>query len=917
MQNESLTITGMQVEYLENPLGIDINKPRFSWKLSSVERGVYQDSYQIIVGEKPEDIKKGKGLIWDSGKKRSGQTVNIEFDGMALSSNRIYYWRITTWLKSGDIYHSEISSFHTGILKPSDWKAEWITSKEEVYGESQLMRKEFKLEKKVKQAYAYVSACGFYEFYLNGRKVGDHVLSPSITDYRKRVLYSVYDVSEYLNKGKNTAGAMLGNGAWNLFKLKNRYTWHDSVLKLGNPELFLQIMISYTDGSEEMIITDNSWKYTSGPIIFNNLYGGEDYDARKELPGWNTIGFNDDNWKLTVVSTTKKGKLKSEMMPPLRITHTLKPIKKINPSPGIFIFDLGQNIAGWWKIEVKGNPGQAIRVRGDETLNNLLFPKNLEEGDSLSTNTRYHPRIWTEYIISGNQKEVYEPRFFYNGFRYIEVKTSDGKNPAVLNVEGRVVRTDLKRNGLFVSSDSLLNRIHRTGIWSQMGNTHSYPTDCPQREKGAYNGDGQVIAETTIHDFHAPAYYTKWLNDIRDAQQENGRIPNTSPTLIGGMGGGVAWGSVYILLPWWMNHYYNDLRILQEHYPDMKRYLLYLKELGTKDENPDEPYIIDNFYEYWYSLGEWCAPGQSDCPVHAVVNTFYYYYSATIMSEIARVLEKYEDELYFKELSEKIKEAFNRNFFNPENSLYGTDETYQTYQLLALLGDIVPEGYKQKVFRTIVDDINERDKHLNTGIWGTKYFWPILVKNGESELAYSLATQTSYPSYGFWINNGSTTFPEDWPAKKSHNHQMFGSVVEYFYKYLGGIQSPMEGNTTKGYQHIHIEPMVPEKLSSVDASVESVAGLIKSSWFKEEGTFNIQVSIPPNTIGTISLHINEKNQFEITEGSRLIFSDNIFIRGVKGIKNIEHAHDRLNIHTESGNFSFKIIEKSEKSQIQH
>ena len=319
------------------------------------------------------------------------------------------------------------------------------------------------------------------------------------------------------------------------------------------------------------------------------------------------------------------------------------------------------------------------------------------------------------------------------------------------------------------------------------------------------------------------------------------------------MGGGVAWGSAYILIPWWMHHYYNDTRVLKEHYPNMKEYLHYLKKLGSKDEDPSEPFIIDNFDGYWYSLGEWCAPGQNDCPNHAVVNTFYYYFNSVLLSKIAGILGHSEDANYYRALADTVKQNFNRKFFDPETALYGTEETYQTYQLLALVGDLVPEGYREKVFQTVVDDIKERGNHLNTGIIGTKYLWPVLVMGGENELAYRVATQTTYPSFGYWINNNSTTLIEKWSGEHSHNHQMFGSITEYFYKFLAGIQSPMEGNTEKGYQNIHIEPYVPKELKYVNATVETVAGTVVSNWKQEPDSFAHQVSIPANTTATLAI----------------------------------------------------------------
>lgn len=902
------SVKDMLVEYLNDPLGVDTEKPRFSWKIASQDREVKQVAYQIIVSEHKKDIKKRKGTVWDSGKITGDESVNIDYMGIPLESNKTYYWTVGVTLGNNKVMWGEQSSFHTGILNNALWKARWITSPDEITDASPLFRKSFPVKKKIKNAVAYVTAAGFYELYLNGSKVGDHVLDPGITDYRKTVLYSTYDVASLLKKGENVVGAMVGNGAWNLRKTTGRWSWHGSA-PLGKPALWVQLMITYTDGSEETIVTDNTWKTTSGPITFNNLYGGEDYDARKEIPNWNTTRMNDSAWEFAVLSEEPKGALKSQMMPAIKVTETLKPIKQINPEPGVYLFDLGQNIAGWWKIEVKGSPGQTVRVRGAETLNDSLFSEPLKEGDKLSTAQRYHSEVWTDYIIKSDKLEIYEPRFFYTGFRYVEVTTTNNQNLNHVKVEGRVVRTDLTRNGTFSSSDSLLNQIHEAGLWSQMGNTHGYPTDCPHREKGAYNGDGQIIAETSIHDFQMAPFYTKWLNDMRDSQEENGRIPNTSPTLVGGMGGGVAWGSAYVLIPWWMYNYYQDKRILEDHYPAIKKYLTYLKELGNKDEDPSEPYIIDNFMGYWYSLGEWCAPGKlngkSDCPNHAVVNTFYYYYNNLIFSKIAEELGHTQDSEYAKALSDTIKQKFNEKFFDPGTGLYGTEETYQTYQLLALVGDMVPEEYKESVLQTIIDDVEKRGDHLNTGIIGTKYLWPVLVENGQNELAYSIASQTTYPSFGYWIKNGATTLLEQWEGDNSHNHQMFGTITEYFYKFLAGIQSPMEGRTSTGYKQIYIGPHVPQSLNAVSASIETVNGYVASSWKKENNAFFHTVSIPANTSAIIAIPVGIKDM-DLYEDNKKIWSKNESLSLADGIKNVAYKGDKLIIDAASGVYNFKI-----------
>ncbi|MCY1720956.1 family 78 glycoside hydrolase catalytic domain [Prolixibacteraceae bacterium Z1-6] len=906
---ESFQPGDLKVEYLSNPMGIDTNKPRFSWKLHSDERNINQTAYQLIISESKEEIGKKIGRIWDSGKVASNETVNIEYNGKPLQSNTNYYWRVGVSIDDEKYTWSEPAFFHTGILDEEEWKAKWITIKDEITNQSPFLRKGFNVNKKIEQAVVYVTAVGFYEFFLNGEKVGDHVLDPGITDYRKTILYSTYDVTEQLQEGINVAGALLGNGAWNFIKTEGRWSWGRRGTSFGNPALWVQLMITYSDGSREMIVSDNTWKTAASPISFNNLYGGEDYDAREELSGWSTADFDDSDWQNAAIAEKPTGDLKSQMMPPIKVVQTLEPVKQTHPEPGVYLFDLGQNIAGWWRMEVEGEPGQVIRIRGAETLNDSLFSKTLEEGDKLSTKFRYHANTWTDYTIKSNKQEVYEPRFFYSGFRYIEVTSNDNKDLPGLKVTGRVVRSANEINGTFESSDSLLNQIHRAGVWSQMSNMQSYPTDCPHREKGAYNGDGQVIAETSMHDFHMASFYTKWINDMRDSQEENGRIPNTSPVLVGGMGGGVAWGSAYILIPWWMNHYYQDNRILEEHYPSMKRYVNYLKELGTKDEDPSEPFIIDNFDGYWYSLGEWCAPGESDGPNHPVVNTFYYYNNNLLLSKIAAVLGHDEDALYYKNLSDTVKQHFNRKFFNPETALYGTEEAYQTYQLIALIGNVVPDGYRDKVFQTIVEDIKMRDDHLNTGIIGTKYLWPALVQGGENELAYRVATQTTWPSFGYWLKNDATTLLEKWSGENSHNHQMFGSITEYFYKFLAGIQSPMEGNTTKGYKNIHIAPYIPPGLDFVNASLETVAGKVSSNWKKETDVFTHDIIVPANSSATIALPLSGFNDVVVYEGEEKIWDNNNFVEGVTGVTQAKVEENSLMIKTGSGNYRFRVENK--------
>ncbi|WP_215223279.1 family 78 glycoside hydrolase catalytic domain [Echinicola shivajiensis] len=902
-----VSVEELNCDYLVNPIGLDNPTPSFSWILTSNERAVYQESYRVIVDEQLQNVKSKSGKVWDSGQVLSERSVNIDYGGGEFNSNATYYWRVGIRTKEGEEYWSDPASFHTALLHKEDWVGKWISTREKIEDASPVFRKPFKLDQRVRRAHVFVTACGFYELYLNGEKVGDHVLDPAVTDYRKRILYSTFDVGGDLKKGENVLGVMLGNGAYNMRKTEGRYSWGSGGEAMGNPSFILQLHLEYVDGSREVIITDESWKYTQGPITFNNIYGGEDYDANKEVEGWFSSGMKEKgNWFSAQEALVPGGKLVSQTLPAIKVTKTISPINSIRPGKGIYLFDLGQNIAGWWQIKVKGKAGQSIRVRGSETLNDVQFPKPLENGDRLSEKFDYHSKTWTDYTLKGGEEEVYEPHFFYSGFRYIEVATSDGLDLEGLEVKGRVVRTALERNSTFNSSNALLNQIHKAGIWSQKGNTVGYPTDCPHREKGAYNGDGQVIAETSMHDFNMAPFYYKWLDDMRDSQEENGRIPNTSPTLIGGMGGGVAWGSAYILIPYWMNHYYDDIRILKEHYPNMKKYLQYLVNLAKTDKVPEEEYIINDFMSYWYSLGEWCSPGMSDGPNHPVVNTFYFFYNAKLMAEIAAVLGEREDARYFSSLSDTIKMEFNKKFFNPNTFLYGTDSTYQTYQLLALAGDLVPENMEEKVLKTVVDDVLAREKHLNTGIIGTKYLWPVLENGNQTGLAYEVATQRTYPSFGYWLDNNSTTLLEKFNGDNSHNHQMFGSVVEYFYKYLAGIRSPLEEGTSKGYKQIYLAPSVPKGLNFVNASLETVSGKIVSHWEKTTRSFAYMVELPANTRGKVAIPVLGNKIYKLKEGDSVVWENGRYKAGVDGIIAVEREGDRLMIDILSGKYDFEL-----------
>ncbi len=905
-------VADLRCEYLKDPVGLDVSQPRFSWIILSDRRGMHQTAYRILVADNKETLQKGDGNMWDGGWVTSDDQTHIVYEGKPLESDHTYYWNVCVRDEDGkESRVSEPARFHTGLLHARDWEGPWVGAGDTAIA-SPLLRKSFILAKAVKSAYVHITGLGNYELYMNGKKIGDHFQDPTLTDFRKRVLYTSWDVTGLLKKGENVAGVWLGNGAYRLKKVAGRYSWGDGGRFSNTLPFRVQMNILFNDGSRQQIVSDTSWRYAASPVVFNNFYGGEDYDARREQPGWSSPGFDASGWRQVSVVKGPSGVLRAQLLPPVRVIRTLQPVAMLHPAPGVYLFDLGQNIPGWWRLRVSGAAGVTLRVRGAETLNDSLFPKPLEAGDRLSEKYNYHAEVWTDYTLRGEGTEVWEPRFFYTGYRYLEVKVDNPSGLDSLSIEGRAAHTALEPNGRFVSSDTLLNRIHRATVWAQIANTYHYPTDCPHREKGAYTGDGQVVAEASLHDFRMGAFYTNWLQDMRDAQEENGRIPNTAPELVGGMGGGVAWGSAYILIPWWMYQYYDDTRVLKEHYPTMKRYVEYLRRLARTDAHPEEPYIINFFGGYWYCLGEWCAPDERDGPNHAVVSTVYYFLDAKLLSRIAEVLGWEEDARRYRALADTVREALNKRFFNPATVLYGTDSTYQTYQLLALAAGVVPEEMRGKVFHTITEDILRRDGHLNTGIIGTKYLWHILPRYGRSDLAQTIINQHSFPGYGYWIDNGATTLWEEWSGVHSHNHQMFGSVDEFLYKHLAGIHSPEEEGTTRGYRHICIQPYIPESLRYVKASVNTVAGKVVSEWDHSGDTLHLQVEIPANSDATISIPLVGLKEEVLTEKGRTIWKEGTFVGGVTGINDVSRKEDHLTIKTGSGLYDLQLTGKKHK-----
>jgi alpha-L-rhamnosidase len=865
-----------------------VPRPRFSWMLVHPERGRSQSAYQILVASDLRYLEEDKGDLWDSGNTRSNLSVNIEYRGRELESRKRYYWKVRWWddLDRVSLW-SRPAMFEMGLLRPEDWKARWITG-------GALLRRKFMLTKKVLSARIYVTGLGYYELRINGTRVGDRLLDPAWTDYDKLVLYSAYDVSSLLREGENVVGVMLGNGRFNVKTERrgNQKHW-------GEPRALAQLHVDYADGSSEVIVTDESWRAADGPIVDNDIYDGEVYDARLEKDGWDSPSYDDASWLNAKTADPPKGRLSSQAtLPPIRAVRFLAPHRLLNPRPGVYIFDFGQNFSGWVRLSVSGPRGAEVRLRYSELLNpdGTLNVSNLRSAKATDV-----------YILKGDGLEVYEPRFTYHGFRYVEVTGFPGV-PSTENLQGIVAHTDVESAGGFSCSHSLINEIHRVTRWSQLSNLMSIPTDCPQRdERMGWLGDAQLTAEEAIHNFNMAALYTKWVRDLRLAQREDGAVPDVVPPYWILYPADPAWGQACIMLPWLMYLYYADKRILEENYGLMKGWVEYLTSIA-------EQHIL-RFSKY----GDWCPPGQvkSLATPGEVVSTLCYYESTLLLSKIAQILGRNVDAAKYAELAEKIKEAFNKAYLKEDCYAPLEGVFSQTANCIPLFLDIVPPDKREGVLRRLINDlVISRDYHVNTGIVGTRYLLEALANHGQADTAFRLVSQTTYPSWGYMIREGATTLWERWEhlsgsGMNSHNHVMLGSIDSWFYKALAGINADPDH---PGFEKVVIKPHLVDGLEWVDASLATMRGIITSRWEKRRGLLTLKVTIPVNSRGEIYLPTLGVKKPVIEEGGIVVWRDDHYVEGCPGIESGRREGEYVVLSIGSGSYTFSIKDYSETSR---
>ncbi len=1103
--NVVITIKELSCEYAQNPLGIETPAPRFSWILESNQREQMQSAYRILVASNAQKLEPGATDKWDSGKVNTDKSVNVPYEGTALSSGEKCYWKVRVWGKNGRASNwSEAATFEMGLLSESDWQGKWIGMKgpeatlsyvdsrfgqavhlngnseaveiehyarlkpanqisisawikpvkltddwQHIYRKddrntndglqllaldtdtiylglsiagsytedsaklptgifndakwhwvaatydgsckriyldgteigskavggllntggsspayigsnmgrsgfftggiddvriydcalsagrikamasgtddhanligwwkldgnlnnsvdgangkvvgtltippSPLLRKEFSVSKKIERARVYISGIGWNELYINGKKVGDHVLDPATTDYDKYILYETYDVSDMLTVGANAIGVMLGNGWYSEPPPYCNRRYGDS------PRLLMQMNIEFFDGSSMSVSSDDSWKNTTGPIIRNDLWGGETYDARLEKPGWTNAGYDDSDWDHTMIKQHPGGKLVSQLMPAIKVNQTIKPVRLTNPKPDVYVYDLGQYFGGWTTLRMKGPKGTKVSIKYSPLLSK----------DNSGLLWAYDGSMETDYyILKGDPAgEVYEPRFTFHPVRYVQIEGYPGK-PTLNDLIGRVTYNSIDMSGHFSCSNPLFNQIHKNVVWTLTNVLFGIVMECLHREPWSWL-DPENLGTLYVKKY-MPLFWLKYLNDAKCAQHADGVIPDVVPNYPrkGRTTGDPAWAGNYPLVVWYLHQYYDDYRILEEHYDSMKKWLDHLTDTA-------DGYLINKGY-----YGDHMVPGPQpgkeifidrEGTPSSFLWTGYYYRDASIVSQTAKILKKDEEAKRYAELANNIKDAINKKWLNLENNRYATGS--QTSNLFPLALGIVPEAAEDGVVMDIVKNIVEKyDGHLHTGNIGTNCLVSELTERGFGNVMYEVTAKTTYPGWGYMVSQGATTIWENWGGLGIDERcmQMFCTIDEFFYSGLAGIQGPDyygPGYMTPGFRQIEIKPHILGDLTYASGSIRTVRGMVSSSWKRTDDSLAMEVAIPVNSQARISVPKIGLRNIIVTESGKAVWQKGKFLREVEGIISASESKEYITFTTGSGSYSFRI-----------
>ncbi|MFE5321574.1 family 78 glycoside hydrolase catalytic domain [Paenibacillus sp. NPDC056579] len=840
--NTDFKMVHLRCEYQDNPIGLGTERPRFSWKLQSDRPHVLQTAYHIQLADSPDTLSNGPWL-WDTGQTQSSQSILVEYDGAQLQSDRHYYYRVRAWDNYGRLTDwSDIAHFQTGLLNITDWEAEWITPNgvsirsdaEEIF----LLRKEFQVEAAIKQATIYATSLGLYELELNGKRVGDMVYTPGWTSYKYRLQVQSYDITEELTVGGvNVLGASLANG-WYMGYL----AWENKHHHYGNRRaLICQIHIVYENGTKALIVTDSSWRASTGPVLMSEIYHGERYDARLEKLGWSCSDYAAEDWSTVEVLPFSKSGLIMQENEPVRIIQKLEPSSVIATPDGDKVIDMGQNMVGRVQLNLDLPRGTSLKLEHAEVLD--------AKGNFYIGNLR-NAKQTVEYVCRGGG-EIWEPSFTFQGFRYVRVTGWPETVPFTLDsFTGHVIHSDMLPSGEFECSHPLVNQLQSNIVWGQRGNFLDVPTDCPQRdERLGWTGDAHVFIRTAAFNYDVALFFRKWLHDLKVDQREDGAVPFVVPNVLNDESfASAAWGDAAVICPWVIYMVYADKRVLEEQYESMRSWVDYIRRQG----------LDEHLWNTGFHFGDWLGLDAKEgsyfgATPNDLIATCFYAYSTKLFVKTAEILGRTEDVVSYGNLYEQIVSAFSREFITPRGRLAAHT---QTGHVLPLIFNLVDGSVRERLARTLAEYVVEEGNHLTTGFVGTPYLCQVLTETGYHDLAVKLLQQEEYPSWLYSVRQGATTIWEHWDGIKpdgsfwnddmnSYNHYAYGAVGDWLYRTVAGLDQDF---SEPGYKRILFHPRPDSNMNYARATYESVYGTIRSEWHKEEnGTVTYLFQVPVNT----------------------------------------------------------------------
>ncbi|AMR33636.1 alpha-L-rhamnosidase [Mucilaginibacter sp. PAMC 26640] len=849
-----ITVSALLCENRANPIGLDLAQPRFTWEMASDKRNITQVAYQVRVSTYPDSRKP----VWNSGKILSDSSVHVAYKGKPLAPHTKYYWQVKVWdnTKKASAW-SEAGYWITALFNPADWQAKWIGPgfKEDTLRASPILRKTFNSTKKVSSAIAYITAHGLYEAQINGHRVGDAYLTPGWTSYNKRLQYQAYDVTDLLATGGNTIGVTLGSGWYRgLIGFNNQMNVYGKDIAL-----LFQMHVQYTDGTSEVINSDDSWKSSTGEITYAEIYNGETIDARKIKKGWALNGYNDTDWSGVLVLNHGYKNLLATYNEPVRKHETFKAVRVIKSRKNEHLVDFGQNLVGWVKIRLKGKKGQKVVISHAEVLD--------KDGDFYTENLRA-AKAQDTYILSGDGVEVFEPHFTFHGFQFIKVEGYNGElNPD--DFTAVTLYSDMKPTGTFTSSNALVNQLQHNIQWGQKGNFLDVPTDCPQRdERLGWTGDAQVFSRTASFNMNVDNFFSKWLKDVAADQGNNGSVPFVIPNVLGtGSDGSAGWGETATVIPWNMYVAYGDKKVLQDQYASMKAWVDFMKNQSKND-----------LWNTGFHFGDWLfysvnddTDGTSAVTDKYLIAQCFYAYSTQLLINAAQVLGKTDDYEAYGKVLKRAKDAFVKEYVTANGRMVsGT----QTAYVLALNFDMLPEDMREQAAKRLVTNVKAYNNHLTTGFLGTPYLCHVLSRFGYTNVAYDLLLQDTYPSWLYPVKMGATTIWERWdgirpdksfetPSMNSFNHYSYGAIGDWMYRVMVGLDTYNDG---PGYKHIKIMPHPGGGFTNAACTLQTYYGKLSSGWKIENGQLSLDIEIPVNT--TASVYIPAKDASGVLENGK-------------------------------------------------